>query len=445
MIIPSGLYAAVRRLFVPAAAILAAALTLAATVDDTRTITPKRVSFRMVDGVRVTGEMTAWDRDGFDGSFGRRLWTELATDDAWLLFVNVMDRESVEQWVELGRVMKRSENAAREAERAFDQARKIDRAKAEELIALVEAEIQAERAAKTQEERDRLSARSPEFGPWPDGDWPALTARDMRAATASVRAKAETIARDAELNIQPIETNRFLIFHDIDPKAAAEWSVLMEQLTSRFCTTFDLPGGDANNPFWGKAVVFIFDEHDPFRLTLASAFNQLVPLKRKSMTTYDGPRVFISLVNSPNRFEFEDRLRQEVTRAFMHRYRAPRRLPTWMHDGMASYIGSLVYEEYKLPVERREQGLKLVRGGINVGELLSKTWADESWPGPNDEGLAVSLLAAGYLLEHHRPAVFAWINAVKDGRPWNEAMEEHLGMKPAQFFQQITTYYRVND
>ena len=449
MIIPIGLHAAVRRLFALAPAILAAGLLFGAAVshrtveDEVRTIAPKRISFRMIDGVRVVGDMTAWDRNGFDGSFGRRLWTELHPDDAWMLFVNVMNRESVEQWVELGRAFKRSENAERLAARAFDQARALDRGKADELIALVEEEIAAARAAKKQAERDQLNARSPEFGPWPDGPWPILTAVDQRGALANVRQASEKIAREAELNLKPIETARLLIYHEIDAKTATDWSVRMEQLLTTFCTTFNLAAD--HNPFWGKAVVFIFADHDQFRLTQASSLNQLVPLKTLSLTAYDGPRVFISLVNQANRFEFEDRVRQEITRAFLHRYRAPRRLPAWMNDGMAMYIGSLVYEEYRLPADLREQGLRLVRSGVNVRELLAKSWADADWPGPNNEGHAVALLAAGYLLEHHRPAVFAWINAIKDGQPWNEAMEEHFRLTPAQFFERITTYYRVND
>ncbi len=63
---------------------------------------PRHVRFRLADGVQVSGQMTAWDAGGFDGSFGRRLWTELMADDVWRLYVAVMDQSDASQWVDLG-------------------------------------------------------------------------------------------------------------------------------------------------------------------------------------------------------------------------------------------------------------------------------------------------------------------------------------------------------
>src|SRR6185503_4129116 len=65
---------------------------------------PLKVHFQLADGARISGEMTTWDHDSFDGSIGRRLWIDLKPDDAWDLYRRVMDQQSVDQWVNLGRV-----------------------------------------------------------------------------------------------------------------------------------------------------------------------------------------------------------------------------------------------------------------------------------------------------------------------------------------------------
>ena len=57
---------------------------------------PQFVRFRLADGVQVVGNMTSWDAEGFDGSFGRRLWTEITIRDVWRLYVQVMDQSEAE-------------------------------------------------------------------------------------------------------------------------------------------------------------------------------------------------------------------------------------------------------------------------------------------------------------------------------------------------------------
>ena len=42
---------------------------------------PLRVRFQLSDGIRVAGQMTSCDNEGFDGTFGRRQWTELDASD----------------------------------------------------------------------------------------------------------------------------------------------------------------------------------------------------------------------------------------------------------------------------------------------------------------------------------------------------------------------------
>ena len=61
--------------------------------------------FRLADGVRVAGELTAWDLDGIDGSFGRRSWTEIQHHDARALLQRVMDLSEPDACVDMGAIL----------------------------------------------------------------------------------------------------------------------------------------------------------------------------------------------------------------------------------------------------------------------------------------------------------------------------------------------------
>ncbi len=75
-------------------AILAALATLCLLGTGGTLSEPVRVRFRLADGVAVTGSLTRWDADGFDGTFGRRQWFEFKNEYVWHVHRSVMDQES---------------------------------------------------------------------------------------------------------------------------------------------------------------------------------------------------------------------------------------------------------------------------------------------------------------------------------------------------------------
>jgi hypothetical protein len=100
---------------------------------------PQFVRFLLRDGVEVAGEMTAWDLDGIDGSFGKRSWLDLMPRDLWRLYVAVMDQNDPNQWVDLGQLLLSGPDGERWARRAFQRAMRLDES--------VEPRIEAARAA----------------------------------------------------------------------------------------------------------------------------------------------------------------------------------------------------------------------------------------------------------------------------------------------------------
>jgi hypothetical protein len=416
---------------------------------------PIRVRFRLADGVQVTGELTAWDDRGIDGSFGRRAWTAIDHRDVWALYLRVADRASSATWVELGRILLvvaiDQPNAERHAERAF--ARATQAAKEAGTTDAVAADIAAareeaadERAAREraarEREAERLRTTTPEATAWGASPWPPLSDDDQAAAVATMRADAARMLEEAGLQLAPVETDYFLFYSDMPRAQARRWVGELDAMYARLLEKFDMQKG--TNVFWGKAVIFVFNDRDRFELVEARAFGQLVPEWAHGMCHPIGPKVFVSFYRQPDDAAFAIVLVHETVHGFMHRFRTPRRLPTWANEGFADYVASILFRGSPVDSERRRQGLRWVRAGGDVNSVLSMEY-DGSWPGPGGIGYSVGYLLVELMIRERPRAFGQWVHAIKDGKEWEKALIEEFGATRDQLVEIFTRFYLVND
>ncbi len=408
--------------------------------------TPLQVRFKLADGVLVNGRMTAWDHDGFDGTFGRRRWIELTANDTWRLYRRLMNRDSGADWVRLGAALLMMPGGEAHAETAFTRANTIDPdSEAEVTLARTQA---ASYHRHQQELRDaidaqRLNTRSPEAEPWDATPWPASTAAQQTAAVDEMKRDAAERLTAVGLQIKPMETDHFLFYSDMEGMEAARFARRLDRIHDDL--SMMLARDNFNTIFFGKAVVFVFSDQDRFRVVEADAFKQLVSLGTLAICHYDGPKVFINAYRHPDDEQFTGALAKQVTYGFMHRYRSPKRLPAWANDGLAEYVATSVIRNGFLAQDRRDQGLDYIRAGNSVRSVLATTYDNEAWPGPMGVGSAVGLLLVDLMITQQPFRFNAWVNAVKDGRDWAEALRTDYGVSPQNFAATAAQYYRVND
>jgi hypothetical protein len=407
---------------------------------------PVRVRFRLADGVVVTGSLTRWDADGFDGSFGRRQWVELKTEDVWHVHRRVMDQESATDWINLGRVMLLVPDGDKWGERAFRQALRRD-ASAQEAID--EARAKASEAKRLREaaekviSAERLESGSPEAEAWRADAWPTLTEEEQRAAVLSMKADAARILERAGMRLEPVETNYFLFYSDMNRAETVKWAAELDNMYRRLLRIFELASG--TNIFWGKAVIFVFNDQDRFRLVEAESFGHLVPLSVGGLCHFRGPKVFVSFYRQPDDLSFAAILVHETVHGFMHRYRTPRRLPTWANEGFADFLSAVIFNDSPVDQDRRRRAVEFVRDGGNPDEVLDLSYADSSWPGRDSIGYPVGYLLV-WLMIRDRPNRFgAWVNAVKAGRDWQDALAEDFGVSRDHLVETFARYFMVND
>ncbi len=402
---------------------------------------PQFVRFQLADGVQVVGNMTSWDAEGFDGSFGRRLWTEVNVRDAWRLYVQVMDPNDAGQWVDLGGVLMLMENGEPWAERAFRRALRLDETVTDAIDSARGTAQQIHRLRQELEravESQRLETRSPEAGVWPAEPWPAA---DEATAVESLKQEATQILRDGGLQLDPLETAHFLVYADLSALDRARLATRLETVYDHLADLFWLD--EADSVFGGRAVVLYIADPDRFRLVEAESFDQLVPRSTMGICHPIGPKVFINLTGDVESEAFRAATARAAVHGFMHRHRTPRRLPPWANEGLAAHVAAIIAPGPAAD-RQRQRGLEFIRSGGDVAAICVATYA-EGWPGPGAAGPAVGSLLVELMITQRSPAFRAWVNAVKDGADWEPALADHYGVPVPALLDTFTRYYTVND
>lgn len=426
---------------------------------------PIAVRFELADGVRVSGEMTSCDIDGFDGSFGRRLWTELALDDAWNLHQRVMDAQSAGDWINLGRVMlllaPTQKPAAAKAETAFRRALQLNAEAKDEIERVKEAVAamqKAQRDALRRAESEKLTTLSPETGPnmqpgnpWPATIWPVLSEQDQAAAVFTMKADAERTLKQAGATITPVETAHFIVYSELDRARTADWALRLERILTGLEFVLN-PGVDPSarkKPLqiqpWGKVVVFIWDQQDRFKMVEAESFRHLVPNSAIAVSHFSGPKAFVNCWRDLDDEAFEWALITETVHALMHHCGSPRRLPAWANEGLAELIAARANKFSNLGRDRRKQALEFIRKDGNVNAILDLKYEDATFPGPDGVGTPVGGLVLELMMNEKPAKLVQWIVKVKIGKDWVAAMKEDYGSPREEVVGIATQFYRVND
>lgn len=405
---------------------------------------PHHVRFELADGVQISGSLMSWDDNGFDGSFGPRFWEELQPRDAWRLYLSVMDQNDANQWVNLGRVLLLAPQGESWARRAFQRALDLDAAVegAIDAARLTAAEAQRLREQLRQTaEAQRLATSSPESGAWPPDHWPRLDPAEQQTALLTLKAEAREILQRAGRQCEPIETSHLLLYSDAAPIEAARWSMRLEAVYARMAAILGLDADD--NVFWGKAVILMFESQDVFRLVEAESFGQLVSRKVLSICHPVGPKVFIVARQGAGADELAAALVCNMVHGFLHRHGTPHRPPAWANEGIAEAVATEITGSGSV-AGLRNLGLRFIRSGGDVAGILDLTY-DEGWPGPANAGPAVGALLVELMINQRPDAFAAWIDAVKNGKDWQQALAEDFGVPRDQLLDTFVRYYRVND
>lgn len=433
--------------------VLLAVLLAARAVDP-----PLPVTFRLSDGIRISGNLTAWDEQGIDGSFGQRPWSALQRDDLYRLFRRVMDRELAADWLTLGELMLRGDPRDRRGEEALRQAVRLDTALAERAATVrreTAKRLAAPAAPDGGDAATALNTLSPELGPWTATPWPVLTPAEQARATAEIKAEierrlAESAPPDAPdaptaAPIETVETAGFVLYGDLPRARLAEWSWQLEQCEAALARMIAPAPGKAAPASGGKIVVLALTNRDRFDRIEREAFRQVVPAGQHGITHYRGPSAIVMLHLTDDPIETTDTLLRKTALALLHRHRSPARLPAWANEGLVAFAAGDVAPETDLARDRLRTGRKFIRQGGNLAAALDAGYDHPTWAENESTITAVGLLVIELMMRERPERFAAWINAIKDGAAWTEALKTNFAASRDQLLDTVVEYYRVND
>ncbi len=296
---------------------------------------------------------------------------------------------------------------------------------------LRQAEREAEEQARQEAERRAWVARLEKRGVEP---WPEETAAEQAAALARSRKMvAEVIGLLPGTRLY--ETEHFLFTSNIPPQQVAPYVRYLDQMYDWMCDLYGIPAG---TEVWlgGKVPIFAFLTHDQFAAFEQRYFHmQPEGLYGLCHQSKDGD-VVIACFRGNNPNDFGQMLVHETSHGFIHRYKTKTRLPSWVNEGMAELIGTEMVPRSTSVAKRERQALVHLRQDPSLAGFFS---ADpiHGW----QYGVASSMNR--FLLQTDREKYVRFIEGLKEGLKWDEALQAAYGGTPAELVSQYGLWIGV--
>jgi hypothetical protein len=283
---------------------------------------------------------------------------------------------------------------------------------------------------------DRLKER--EVDPWPESE--------------TDEEHAEALKKSREMAIEVVslfsgsqlrETQHFLFVSNIPPQQIAPYVASLDRMYSFMCQLYGVP---RTHKVWlgGKTPIFAFLEREEFDAFEERYFPESREAIRALGNVYglshlsQTGEVVISCYrgNDPN--DFGQMLVHETSHGFIHRYKTKAQLPNWVDEGMADLIGAEMVPASNVVRNRELKALQQLAGQRSLGGMLSAERI-EGW----QYGAASNLNR--FLLQSNRQDYVRFIEALKEGMKWEEALRDAYRATPEELLTEYGRRINVPD
>lgn len=273
----------------------------------------------------------------------------------------------------------------------------------------------AERLARQQaDERKQWLARLEARGIKP---WSPLSEDDHAKAIEKHKQRYEEVARLLP-TLQLYETDHFLFCSNIPPQQVHVFIASLDRMYAWMQHTYGVEPGKS---VWrGKASVFAFASEAQF-VGFERQFMKNDPGGAMGLCHSDNKRnVCIAVYQGSDADYFGTVLVHETSHGFIHCYKTPVRVPSWVNEGMAEVIAAKMVPTSKGVQRKEEKFLTAMRSSPQprLGEAFFAV--DDNIPFDRYGG-ATSMTR--FLIQTDQQKYVRYINLLKEGVPWEEAMQ----------------------
>jgi hypothetical protein len=291
---------------------------------------------------------------------------------------------------------------------------------------------------KKEVQREKWLQRLKERGveAWPENESDA----EHAAALKKSREMADEVISlypGARLN----ETQHFLFVSNIPPQQIAPYIASLDRMYDFMCRLY---GVSRNHKVWlgGKAPIFAFIEKEQFEAfeeryypEAQDALHQLGNVYALSHLSKTG-EVVIACQRGTDPNDFGQMIVHETSHGFIHRYKTKAQLPNWVDEGMADLIGAEMVPASTVVRGREMKAIEQLAQQRSLGGMLSAERID-GW----QYGVASNL--SRFLLQSNRQNYVRFIEALKEGLKWEEALAEVYRSKPDEMLAQYSRWINV--
>ncbi|MBB6431649.1 hypothetical protein [Algisphaera agarilytica] len=425
---------------------------------------PVKLTVAPDGGERLRGWLTEYDDFDFtmktvEGETKQIAWDSLRPDRVMWVQEKFLARDDARGWYTLGSLLYEREDGEKLAESAWKRAlriepglaSKIDRVRDGEVVDYDEPEpeeVIEEQPGHTHT-HDHGEGGSGLGGPVTVGDiqsqfWGDLSDEVMASNVEKLKAEMLEAQKKINLRLRLYEdaSDYFLFYSDLPPKEARQWAGLLDEMYDRLSDIFGLEKGE--NIFLGRGLIIVFqneaDYHKYFLLHHQHDSRGTLGL----CLSYGTGKSEVALFKQRRDLDFARVLVHEAVHMFNHRYRSYPFLPSWINEGLAEYVSSELVDkggfgESSL-ARNIDYGLSLMRQNKSLGGnafFYASHIEGHHYPMAN--------LLTGFMIKQNGKRYQAFINGIKDGKSWEEALEDDYGVELEPLIEAFGRSVKIRD
>lgn len=248
--------------------------------------------------------------------------------------------------------------------------------------------------------------------------WPQLSADEHAAEVAALEAFVAQV-QQAFPRLVLDSTHEFLVATDIPPEQMQPFTAGLDRMHDVLCDLYGIPRGE---PVWkGKCLVIAFRDQADF-VAFEGRFMQVDAggVHGLCHQRSDG-RVITACHQGNDVSAFAHMLVHETSHGFNHRWMSPTRLPNWLNEGIAEWVGTKVVPQSNQVPLKEAQALEAMRARRELG--------DDFFTAANIQavqyGMASSLVK--FLTARDPQKFAAFVRAIKEGMPVEESLQVAYG------------------
>ncbi len=289
------------------------------------------------------------------------------------------------------------------------------------------AQLRGQRAREAYEKQLQASAeRMKGRGVEP---WPLLSAAEHAEQVEDLEAFAAD-AKAAFPALQTAHTHEFLVATDIPAGQIAPYLANLDAMHDFLCDLYAIPRGE---PVWlGKCLVVAFASEDDFHAFEGRFFDGAPRGVHGLCHQRSDGRVVMACHRGDDAPAFGHMLVHETSHGFNHRWISPERLPNWLNEGIAEWVGTQVVPACRQVPLKEARALELMRARRSLGE-------DFFDPGPDfhiqadQYGIASSLVR--FMVARDRKKFAAFVQGIKEGLDVEASLKESFRASLADLVQ----------